>query len=294
MRKRVLYVVFFFLPFFARAQDCCGPAGGDGGGALTSAAAVTAGNGDYIYRLKKVRHYAYSGRHPGFTAGLEGGGITERAEVNITPRLEYAGSWDTGSFGSFDVYGGAFYSVFFDKPYSHQADLAENIAWRFAPDENSRLVLRLDNEDLLVFFPDRAAFAYAALEPGLGCSRAFGFGDLSLSLGFPVLIKPDKGLNAYLTFGYEHPIGLGVSVCPRLSLLPDAAYSGTTFTLGFAWDKFFMKAAFVANKDFSACDIRPYAEFTLGHVVFWAGAELGGLGGGDVSVNPFVGAGYHF
>jgi hypothetical protein len=192
------------------------------------------------------------------------------------------------------VYGAGFYSVFFEKPYSHQADLAENIAWRLAPDEDSRLVFRLDNEDLVVFFPDKAVVAYATLDPSVFYGRAFGFGDLSLSLGFPVLIKPDSGLNGYLTFGYEHPIGLGLSVCPRLSLLPDTEYSGTTFTLSFAWDTFFARAAFVVDKDFTACDIRPYAEFTLGHVVFWAGADFGALGSGDILVSPFIGAGYHF
>jgi hypothetical protein len=288
----VCAITFIFLPRFAHAQDCCGPGGGDVGGALTSAAAV--GSGGYVYRLKNARHYAYSARHPGLTLGLDGGGVTDGAEANISPRLEYSGSWEAGSLGSFDVYGGAFYSVFFDKPYSHQADLAENIAWRFAPGENSRLVFRLDNEDLLVFFPDTAIFAYAALDPSVTYSHALSFGDLSLSLGFPVLIKPESGLNSYITLGYEHPMGLSVSLCPRLALVPDLLYSGTTLTLGFAWDKFFMKAAFVTNKDLSAWDIRPYGEFTFGHIILWAGAEVGGLGGDDVSVNPFLGKGYHF
>jgi hypothetical protein len=154
--------------------------------------------------------------------------------------------------------------------------------------------LRLDNEDLLVFFPDKATFAYAVLDPSLAYSRAFGFGDLSVSVGLPVLFKPDSGLNSWFCLGYEHPVGFGVSVCPRLALLPDTEYSGTTFTLSFAWDSFFAKAAFVVNNDFTVCDIRPYAEFTLGHVVLWAGAGFGGLGSGDVQINPFIGAGYHF
>jgi hypothetical protein len=251
--------------------------------------AAVAGSGNYVYRLKNVRHYAYSARHPGFTAGLETGGITESGEANISPRLEYQ-----GSFGSFDVYGAAFYTAFFEKPHSHQADFAENIAWRLAPDEDSRLVFRLDNEDLVVFFPDEVKFAYAALDPSAAYSRAFGFGDLSLSVGFPVLIKPEGGLNSYITLGYEHPIGLSVSLCPRLALVPNVLYSGTTLTLGFAWDKFFAKVAFVVNKDFSVVDIRPYAEFILGHIVFHAGADFGGIGTDDISVNPFIGVGYHF
>jgi hypothetical protein len=256
--------------------------------------ASAGGSGDYIYRIKSVRHYAYSARHPGFTAGLEGGGVTDGGEANISPRVEYSGSWETGSLGSFDLYGAAFYSVFFEKPHSHQIDAAENIAWRLAPDDHSRLVFRLDNEDLLVFFPDAVIFAYAALDPSVTYSRAFGFGDIFLSLGVPVLIKPEGGLNGYFTAGYEHPIGLGISVCPRLALLPDGAYSGTSFTLTFAWDTLFIKAAFVANKDFSVWGINPYVEFTLGRVVLWAGADLGGLGSGDVSISPFVGMGYHF
>lgn len=286
-KSLVLIIVFITLSLFAYAQDCCGPGGGGGGGA--PAVAAVEGSRDYVYRLKNVRHYAYSARHPGFTAGIESGGITENGEPNISPRLEYQ-----NSFGSFDVYGAAFYSVFFEKPHSHQADLAENIAWRFAPDENSRLVFRLDNEDIVIFFPDKAVFAYAALDPNLTYSRAFGFGDISLSMGFPVLIKPENGLNAWACLGYEHPVGLSVSVCPRLALTPDTEYSGTTFTLTFAWGRFFAKAAFAANKDLSAWDIRPYAEFTLGHVIFHAGADFGGLGSGDVSISPFIGAGYHF
>jgi hypothetical protein len=283
----MILIAFIALPVFAYAQDCCGPGGGGGGGAAPTSAVV--GSGGYIYRLKSVRHYAYSARHPGFVAGLEGGGITESGEANISPRLEYQ-----GSFGSFDVYGAAFYTAFFEKPHSHQADLAENIAWRLAPDEKSRLVFRLDNEDLVVFFPDEVKFAYATLDPSAAYSRAFGFGDLFLSLGFPVLIKPESGLNSWFCAGYEHPVGLSVSVCPRFTLLPDAEYSGTTFTLTFAWDKFFSKAAFAANKDFSSVTISPYVEFSLGHIVFHAGADFGGIGTDDISVNPFIGAGYHF
>jgi hypothetical protein len=278
---------------FSYGQDCCGPGGGGGGGNLASASAVV-GSGDYTYRLKNVRRYAYSTRHPGLTAGLEGGGIMDGGGANISPRLEYQGSWEASSLGSFDVYGGAFYSVFFDKPHSHQADLAENIAWRFSPDEDSRLVFRVDNEDLVVFFPDTVTFAYAVLDPSLSYSRAFGFGDISLSAGFPVLFKPESGLNSWFCLDYEHPVGLGVSVCPRLALLPGTEYSGTTVTLSFAWDRFFAKAAFVANKDFTSLGISPYAEFTLGHAIFWAGAEFSALGSEDVSISPFLGIGYHF
>ncbi|MDR3114301.1 MAG: hypothetical protein LBU25_02140 [Treponema sp.] len=284
VKQYMLYAAFIALPFFARAQDCCGPGGGGGGAVFT-----TAQNHGVNYRIKNVRPYAYSVRHPGFTLGLETGGIPDGSRANISPRVEYS-----GSFGSFDGYGGAFYSVFFGKPHSHQIDAAENIAWRLAPDKDSRLVFRIDNEDLLVFFPDTLLFAYAALDPGVAYSRAFGFGDLSLSLGLPALIKPERGLTSYVSLGYEHPAGLSLSVCPRLALVPAVLYSGTTVTLGFAWDKCFAKAVFIVNKDFSAVDIRPYGEFTLGHVVFWAGAELGGLGGEDVSVNPFIGTAYHF
>jgi hypothetical protein len=291
-KSLMIIIIFIALPFFAYAQDCCGPGGGGGGGAPVIAA--VAGSGDYIYRLKNVRHYAYSARHPGFTAGLEGAGLTDGGEANISPCLEYQTSVGLGPLGSLDVYGVAFYSVFFETPYSHQANLAENIAWRLAPDEKSRLTVRLDNEDLVVFFPDKATFAYAVMDPSLAYGRAFSFGDLSVSAGLPVLFKPESGLNSWACLGYEHPIGLGVSVCPRFTLLPDTQYSGTTFTLTFAWDRFFAKAAFVANKDFTALSISPYAEFTLGHVIFHAGAEFNGIGGGDVSVSPFIGAGYHF
>jgi hypothetical protein len=284
MKKSFVCVIFVLLPLFAWSQDCCGPGGGGGAAAFTAPDRAGA-----KYRLKNVRPYAYSARRHGFVAGLETGGVTDAGQTNITPRVEYA-----GSFGNVDVYGAAFYTVFFHKPHSHQADFAENIAWRLSPDEDSRLVFRLDNEDLIVFFPDTAVFAYAALDPGAVYSRAFGFGDLSLSLGFPVLIKPESGLNTYVTASYEHPIGLNVSLCSRFSLVPGAAYGGTTLNLGFAWDTFFARMAFIINKDFTALDIRPYAEFTLGHVVLWAGAEFGGLGTEDVSVNPFIGTAYHF
>jgi hypothetical protein len=272
------------LPLSARAQDCCGPGGG--GGAAVFDAAENAGA---EYRLKNARRYAYSMRHPGFTAGLEAGGITDRVDANLSPHIEYS-----GSFGSIDLYAAVFYSAFFGKPHSHQLDAAVNVAWRLAPDESSRLVFRLDAEDLAVFFPDDVVYAYAAREPGVSYSRAFWFGDLSLSLGFPVLLEGDGGLNSYATLGYEHPIGLGVSARPRLSLIPDAEYSGSTLTLTFAWDTFFVKAAFIMNGDSSACNVRPYLEYTAGHVVLWGGVEFDGLGETDVSVNPFLGAGYNF
>ncbi|MDR2447532.1 MAG: hypothetical protein LBD58_09665 [Treponema sp.] len=297
MSKRLIVIIaiiiaFMATPVFVRAQDCCGPGGGDGGG--SPAIAAVAESGGYVYRLKNVRHYAYSARHPGLIAGIEGGGITDGGNANISPRLERHVSVGAGSLGSFDMYGGAFYTVFFEKPHSHQLDLAGNIAWRLAPDEDSRLAFRLDNEYLAVFFPDKMIFAYAVLDAGAAYSRVFGFGDISVSAGFPVLFKPESGLDSWLALGYEHPIGLGVSVCPRLALLPDAEYSGTAFTLSFAWDRFFVKAAFAANRDFTAFSISPYAEFALGHIFFWAGADFGGLGSGDVSASPFIGAAYCF
>ncbi|MDR0557228.1 MAG: hypothetical protein LBG43_05090 [Treponema sp.] len=287
MNKVAPIISFIFLTGFTYGQDCCGPGGG-GSGSGMDITAIT-GSGGYVYRLKNARHYAYSARRPGFTTGIEGGGIPDSGNAAISPRLEYA-----NSFGSFDVYGGIFYSVFFEKPHSHQADFSENIAWHFAPDKNSRLVLRLDNEDLIVFFPDEVQFAYAALDPSVSYSRAFGFGDLSLSTGFPVLIKPESGLNSWFSLGYEHPIGLGLTVCPRFSLVPGAQYNGIAFTLNFAWDSFFAKASFVVNEDFSSLDLRPYAEFTMGHIVLWAGAEFSHLGRDDVSVSPFIGTAYHF
>ncbi|MDR2097620.1 MAG: hypothetical protein LBP37_03790 [Spirochaetaceae bacterium] len=243
MDKNIAPVLtFLLLPVFSYAQDCCDPGGGGG----TSIFAAS-GAKDADYRIKSVRHYAYSARHPGFTAGLEVGGVTDIGEANISPRLEYS-----GSLGSLDLYGAAFYSVFFERPHSHQIDVSENIAWCLAPADHSSLVFRLDNEDLLVFFPDAVIFAYTALDPSVSYSRALSFGDISLSFGLPVLIKPDSGLNAYLTAGYEHPIGLSVSLCPRLALVPEARYSGSTLTLGFAWDTFFAKAAFVVNENFTA------------------------------------------
>ena len=137
MSKRIVCVITICiaLPLFAYAQDCCGPGGG--GGAAVFAAA---GNEGAAYRLKSVRHYAYSARHPGFTVGAEAGGITDSGEANISPRAEYQGSWGAGALGSFDVYGGVFYSAYFEKPHSNQLDTAVNVAWRFVPDEKSRLV----------------------------------------------------------------------------------------------------------------------------------------------------------
>jgi hypothetical protein len=116
VNEAILVIIFILLTGFIYGQDCCGPGGGGGTAFFTAGEAGTAG-----YRIKNTRRYAYSARHPGFTAGFEGGGITNTAQANISPRLEYS-----GSFGSFDVYGGAFYSVFFDKPHSHQIGLAEN------------------------------------------------------------------------------------------------------------------------------------------------------------------------
>jgi hypothetical protein len=73
----VFFVPFIALPVFCRAQDCCGPGGG---GVSVPDIAAAAETGDYVYRLKNVRHYAYSARRPGFTAGLEGGGIRDSGE----------------------------------------------------------------------------------------------------------------------------------------------------------------------------------------------------------------------
>jgi len=286
-----LLVIFFSLiPGFAYTQDCCGPGGGGGNTQFVS----SADGGSSHYRLKNVRHYTYSGRHPGFTAGLESASFTDKSQASLTPRIEYFSSLQANERNSFDVYGAAFYSVFLDEPYSHQADLSENIAWRFAVTENSRLLVRIDNEDLFVFFPNESGFKYAVIDPSVGYIHALGFGDLSLYAGFPVSIKPETAISSWVCFGYEHPIGLGVLLCPRFALSPDTSYTGTTLTLTFVWDSFYAKAALLANEDFTAFHVRPYAEYTLKHFVFWAGADLDNLGKGEFSASPFIGLGYHF
>jgi len=287
-----LVIILFSLPLLAQAQDCCGPGGGGGGTQFT--ASENSDEDSVNYRLKGVRHYAYSARHSGFTTGLESAGLTGKSQINFTPRVEYFTPWQANERNSFDIYGAAFYTFFIDKPYSHQIDLSENIAWRFAVTENSRLVVRVDNEDLIVFAPDESGLKYAVTDPSAAYTIALSFGDLSCSAGLPVSIKPDVGLSSWACVGYEHPIGLGVSLCPRFTLAPAAAYAGATLTLTFAWDSFFVKAALLANKDFKTFHIRPYAEYTLKNIVFWAGADLENLGKGKFLANPFVGVGYNF
>ena len=287
-----LVILFLSLPFLGYAQDCCGPGGGGGGTLFTP---TTAGSGGVHYRLKDVRHYAYSARHPGFTAGLESTGLTDTSQISLTPRLEYFTSLQANEKNSFDIYGAAFYTVFTEAPYSHQIDLSENIAWRFTVTENSRLVVRLDNENLFVFFPKESGLKYAVLDPSVGYVHALSFGDLSFYAGLPVSIKPKTGLASWACFGYEHPIGFGVSLCPRFALYPDASYTGTTLTLTFAWDSFNAKAALLANENFKVYQLRPYVEYTLKKFVFWAGVDLYNLGNKEkFSVNPFIGFGYNF
>jgi len=290
-----LVILLLFLPFMAQAQDCCGPGGAGGNTQFSS----SGNSGSGHYRLKGVRHYAYSGRHPGFTAGLESAGFTDKSQASFTPRLEYFTSLQANERNGFDIYGAAFYTVFIDEPYSHQMDLSENIAWRFVLTENSRLFVRIDNENLFVFFPGESGFKYAVIDPSVGCVVALGFGDLSFYVGLPVSIEPETGLSSWACFGYEHPIGLGVSLCPRFALSPSdsssaASYTGTTLNLTFAWDAFFAKAALLVNEDFTVFHIRPYAEYTLKHFVFWAGVDLNNLGKGEFSASPFIGLGYNF
>jgi len=289
-----LVILFLSMPFMAQAQDCCGPGGGGGGTQFTA----SAGSNSDHYRLKGVRHYAYSARHPGFTAGLESAGLTDKSQINFTPRLEYFTSAQANERNSFDIYGAAFYTVFVDEPYSHQIDLSENIAWRFAVTENSRLLVRIDNENLFVYFPKESGFKYVVIDPSVGYVHALSFGDLSFYVGFPLSIKPETGLSSWACLGYEHPIGLGVSLCPRFALVSSdespASYTGTTLTLTFAWDSFYAKAALLANQDFTAFHIRPYAEYTLRHFVFWAGVDLDNPGKEEFSTNLFAGVGYNF
>jgi len=288
-------ILFFSLPILGQAQDCCGPGGG-GGGTQFSSGNNSGDQNDAHYRLKGVRHYAYSGRHPGFLTGLESSGLTEKSKVSFSPRLEYFKSLQANERNSFDIYGAAFYTVFIDVPYSHQADISENIAWRFTVTENSRFTFRIDNEDLFVYFPKESGIKYAVIDPSVGYVAALDFGDISFNAGFPVVVKPETGFSSWACLGYEHPIGLGVSLCPRFTLSPDASYSGTTLTLTFAWDSFYAKAVILANKvgDITVFQIRPYAEYTLKqNFVFWAGVDLDGIGK-EFSASPFIGLGYNF
>jgi hypothetical protein len=109
-----------------------------------------------------------------------------------------------------------------------------------------------------------------------------------------VSIKPETNFLSWACIGYEHPIGLGVSVCPRFALAPEASYTGSTLTLTFAWDSFYAKAALLTNGDFTAFHLRPYAEYTLKHLVFWAGVDLNNIGKEEFSTSPFIGIGYNF
>jgi len=288
-------VLFLSLPFLLQAQDCCGPGGGGGGIQFDA----SSGSGSDHYRLKGVRHYAYSGRHPGLTTGVESSGLADKSQINLTPYLEYFTSVQANERNSFDIYAAAFYTVFVDEPYSHQIDLSENIAWRFAVTEKSRLLVRIDNENLFVYFPKESGFKYAVIDPSVGYVHALSFGDLSFYAGFPLSLAPQTGFFSWACFGYEHPIGLGVSLCPRFALVTAdassaAAYTGSTLTLTFAWDSFYAKAALLANEDFTAFHIRPYAEYTLKHFVFWAGVDLNNIGKKEFSASPFIGLGYNF
>ena len=286
----LLVILYFSLPLLGHAQDCCGPSGGGGGGTLFISSAA---NSEH-YRLKNVRHYAYSARHPGFTVGVESSGLTEISQISFSPRLEYFTSLQADERNSFDIYGAAFYTVFIEEPYSHQIDISENIAWRFAVTENSRLVVRIDNENLFVYFPKESGVKYAVLDPSIGYVAAFDFGDISLYAGFPVSLEPETTFLSWVCIGYEHPIGLGISLCPRFMLSPSASYTGFTLLLTFAWDSFYAKAALLVNDDFTVFHIKPYAEFTLNHFVFLAGVDLSNIGKEEFSVNPFIGIAYNF
>jgi hypothetical protein len=283
--QAALAVIFILFPAFSYAQDCCGPGGG-GGGLLWPSSS----EGGTHYRIKGVRHYSYSLRHPGFKAGLESGSITDLSTANFTPRLEYS-----NTFGSLEIYGGLFYTFFLDAPYSHQIDLCENISWKIAPADNTRLVFRLDNENIFVFFPEESGFKYSAVDPSAAWNAAFDFGDIMFSAGFPVIVTKESGQSGiWFCAGYEHPIGLSISLCPMFLLLPDAIYNGTTLTLSFVWDTFFVKAALLVNKDISDFQIHSYLEYTVKHIVLWGGVKMSGIGKDDFFANLFVGAGYNF
>jgi len=309
-----LLVFFLFLiPVLTYAQDCCGPSGG-GGGSNFFPDDDDDDNGEknVHYRLKNVRHYTYTGRHPGFTVGLESAGLAGgKSETNFTPRLEYYKSLWANERNGFDLYGAVFYTAYIDAPYSHQIDFCENIAWRFSITDKSRLIVRVDNENLFVYFPTESGFKYSVVDPSVGYVHALSFGDLSVHLGFPVYIKPETGLYTWASFGYEHPIGFGVSVCPRFVLIPtdgtskdgtskdgtsNASYSGITLNFTFIWDKFFAKMAFLINegKDSKVFILQPYFEYTLKNIVFWAGVDLYNLGNEKFSTNLFLGVGYNF
>jgi hypothetical protein len=277
-----LVILFLSLPFLGHAQDCCGPGGGGGGGQFSSS------DSDANYRLKDVRHYSYSARHFGFTVGLENSDC-------ITPRVEYYTSLQANDRNSFNIYGALYYSVFPDEPHSHQADLCENIAWRLIASDNSRLTVRIDNETLFLFFPEDSGVKYAVFDPSIAYAYAFGFGDVSVSAGFPIDMTPETLFNSWACVGYEHPIGLGILLCPRFTMSPESSYSGTTFTLTFAWDSFYSKAALISNEDFSVISLRPYAEYTtLTNFVFWAGVDLFNIGKKEFFASPFIGVGYNF
>jgi hypothetical protein len=166
--QAALAVIFILFPVFSYAQDCCGPGGG-GGGILGLSSSGDSDN----YRIKGVRHYSYSLRHPGFNEGLESGGLTDKTKFNFTPRLEYSNTYD-----NLEIYSGLFYTFFLDAPHSHQIDLCENIAWRIAPADNTRLVFRLDNENIFVFFPEDSGLKYFAADPSAAWNAAYGFGDI--------------------------------------------------------------------------------------------------------------------
>jgi hypothetical protein len=276
-----LVILFLSLPFLGHAADCCGPGGGGGGNQFSSS------DSDANYRLKDVRHYTYGARHSGFSLGLE-------SSDSITPRIEYYTTLQANEKNGFNLYGALYYSVYPDEPYSHQADLCENIAWRLTTSDNSRLTVRIDNETLFLYFPEDTGVKYAVLDPSIAFAYAFGFGDISVSAGFPINMT-ETLYNSWACVGYEHPIGLGISICPQFSMSPESSYSGTTFTLTFAWDSLFSRVALLTNEDFSVISLRPYVEYTtLNDFFFWAGIDLFNIGKKEFFVSPFIGIGYNF
>jgi hypothetical protein len=224
--------------------------------------------------------------------------------INLRPSLAYM-----NGFGNLDVFLCAFYTISLDDPLLSPAGetakletlrrggLEANAAYNFEISERFTLSPGLDNQNQFDFTPDANSLSsngeflsYAVLEPSLRIGYDLGFGDISVSNGFPFAYAGDMALDYTLSLTFNSLFGFGLTLSSQFWNLwvdrdseygrtnPVFQYGETELVLNFWRGSFFASLTLTADEAFRRFSVEPYLSYRIKTTSLFAGVLFNNLG----------------
>jgi hypothetical protein len=261
----------------------------------------------------------------GVIAGFDDLADTTRNPVfTLKPTAAYF-----GNFGDFDLYIGAFYTLFFEEPLVQKGGFQATLGYNMLLGDTTTLTVSLDNDDQfnitkdtkLALDTDGFYFMFANAEPSLTLTQDLYYGDITATIGVPLdyseyvnqfLVQdaedPELCIDGYATLGYNFPFGLGIQVSPRMWIRPDTEYGETELTLTYGKGSFYGSFTVSADDRFKEWTIEPYVAYTINNFTFTATVVFDGIGStgtgndlvdaeagsGKMTITPSIGIKYRF